>query len=128
MKTISFCGETFDVPEGCQSLSKFELQCDDYNMLWLYLNKDIMKDMPNMMAEESAREKGYKKEKISCTILDQKAKAYKVTYVDAEYMPVTEFIAYGEVNKEYVILKVILHKEVSSTEDLPEIVATIVKI
>jgi hypothetical protein len=44
---LTFASKEFKVPEDCKAQSQYQVQCDDYTMVWLYMNNEMLKTMPD---------------------------------------------------------------------------------
>lgn len=117
--SLSFCGYKYVVPGGCVAESEYQVKCDNYRMVWLYMPKEMLPSMPDNLIDKMAKEmKGFKKEKISCYILAEKAEGYKITFKNKKER-LHQVIVYGVVNKQPVMIQLALDKEPKRNNDLP---------
>lgn len=115
--SLSFCGNTYSIPEGCVAKSNHHIICDEYEMVWFYTNKKEL----SFIANETMRKlelKRYqpKKEVIRCFITGAPVDAIKITSKTHG----CELLAYGIVNEHPVIVRVWLQTEPHTNAEIPE--------
>src|ERR1700681_4626444 len=76
--TVNFCFIKYKVPAGCTADSNSKVKCDNYTLTWIYLMPQMLQAMPDQVVNQMAGKLNkFKKEKITCYLLDNQAKAYK---------------------------------------------------
>lgn len=127
---LSFAGRTLKTPTGCQAASEFQLQCSNYSMVWLYMNNEMLKTMPEQAINQlSGQLKDFKKQEITVSLTGEKTKAYKITYKNQETgKKGYQIVAYGTVNGQPLLFQFTLEKEPKADSDLPEFARQILKL
>ena len=134
--SITFCSNNFKVPDGCTT-QKNSIKCDNFEMTWSYMDEVNLKgqsdkqklqfsensfmEFCNMMLEK------FKRKRITCYLLDNKVKGYKVTYTNEKG---TNSIIYasGFINGRAVTTMLTLKDEVNTNDDFPAFSRQIIKL
>jgi hypothetical protein len=117
--TVSFCYIKLKLPPGCKATSEYQLKCDDYSMSWIYLTPQTLQTMPDQLISQMAGQfKKFKKEQVSCYLLDNQVKGYKISY-KTDQGTAHQLIAYGFGNEQLVLVQLSLDKEAKTNEDIP---------
>ena len=117
--TISFCFMKYKIPSGCKAVSEYQLKCDDYSMSWIYLTPQTFQTMPDQIIKQMAGQmKKFKKEPVTCYLLDNQVKGYKISY-KTDQGTGYQLMAYGIANEQLVLVQLSLGKEPESNEDIP---------
>jgi hypothetical protein len=125
---LNFCIQERDVPTSCVAESQYQLQCDNYSIQWLYMNEEMLQAMPEQfVAQLSGQMKKFKKESITCYLLDTEAKGYKISF-KTDTGIAHQIIAYGTANNQPVLVQLSLDKEPKSNEDTPAVPRQIVRL
>ncbi len=125
---LNFCKQELDVPSSCYAESQYQLQCEDYSIQWLYMNDEMLQVMPEQfVAQLSGQMKKFKKEPITCYLLDSEAKGYKISFKTDKGIA-HQIIAYGTANNQPVLVQLSLNKEPKSNEDIPAVPRQIVRL
>lgn len=128
VEKLNFCNQELDVPASCVAESPYQLQCDNYSIQWLYMNEEMLKAMPEQfVAQLSGQMKKFKKEPITCFLLDSEAKGYKISF-KTDTGIAHQIIAYGTANNQPVLVQLSLDKEPKSNEDIPAVPRQIVRL
>lgn len=126
---LSFCGNTYSIPNGCEAKSKHKVDCGEYKMSWSYVDCKML----NYMAEDAAQElelSSYKstRENISCFLKDTEVNAFKITtFVNGE-IEACQIIAYGIVNEYPVLVQLYVAGEIKTNESIPETMRQIIRL
>jgi len=117
--TISFCFIKYKIPEGCKAESAYQVKCDDYSMSWIYLTPQTFQTTPGQLIDQMGRElKKFKKEAITCYLLDTQVKGYKISF-KTDQGTGHQLLAYGYANEQLVLVQLSLNKEPKTNEDIP---------
>lgn len=119
---LSFAAKTFRTPSGCQAPSPFQLQCADYSMVWLYMNTEMLKTMPEQAIDQLSKQlKDFKKKEIAVFLMGEKVKGYKITFKNAQAgNKGYQIVAYGVVNQQPLLFQLSLEKDPTKNDELPE--------
>lgn len=126
--SLTFCFNKYPVPSGCSAQSEYQVKCSDYSIAWIYMNNDMLKSMPEQFINQMAEQmQGFKKEPITCYLLEKEVKGYKISYT-SDKNTLYQLIAYGVVNEQPVIVQFVLDWEPKTNKDIPEFARQIVRI
>ena len=127
---LNFTSKEFKVPEGCKAKSQYQVQCADYAMVWLYMNNEMLKTMPDQAVNQlSAQLKDFKKQAITVKLLGEEAKGYKTSFKNESTKKTGyQIIAYGVANGQPVLVQLSLSKEPKTNDDLPDFPKQIVRL
>ena len=126
--SLSFCHNSYKVPTGCKAESEYQLQCSNYSIQWLYMNDEMLKTMPEQFVGQlESQMKKFKKQPITCYILDKQVKGYKINF-KSDNGTTYQIIAYGVANGQPVLVQMTLDKEPQTNEDIPEFPRQIIKL
>ncbi len=126
--SVSLCFNSYKVPTGCAAPSEYQLECDDYKMIWLYVTEDMLQTMPAQFVDQVTEGmKKVKKETITCYLLDKEVQGYKLSY-KRDNETAYQLIAYGVVNGQPVIVQVGLTNDPKTNEDIPEFPRQIIRL
>ena len=126
--TITFCYIKYPVPEGCISEPNSSVKCDGWKLSWIYLSAEMLQTVPDQLVSQMAGQlKKFKKEAITCYLLFNPAKGYKLSF-KSEDGTAYQLIAYGIANEQPVIVQLSLTKEPKSNEDIPEFARQIIRL
>jgi hypothetical protein len=127
---LSFASKEFKVPEGCKAQSQYQVQCTDYTMLWLYMNDEMLKTMPDQAVNQlSSQLKDFKKKAITAYLLGEEVKAYKISFKNENTGKTGyQIVAYGVTNGQPVLVQLSLNKEPKADDDLPEFPKQIIRL
>jgi hypothetical protein len=118
--TVSFCFIKYKVPARCTAESKYQVKCDDYSMTWIYMTPQMLQSMPDQVVSQMAGQmKKFKKEAISCYLLDNPVKGYRVSF-KTDKGTGYQLIAYGFANEQPVLVQLSLDRDPKTNEDIPE--------
>jgi hypothetical protein len=118
--TLSFCYIKYKLPAGCTAESEYQVKCDDYSMTWLYMTPQMLQSMPDQVVNQMAGQmKKIKKEAITCYLLDNQVKGYKISFKNDKGTGY-QLLAYGFANEQPVLVQLSLDKEPKTNEDIPE--------
>lgn len=126
---LSFCGDDYSIPYGCEAKSKHKVDCGECKMSWSYVDGKML----NYMAEEAAQElerSNYKskREYISCFLTDTEVNAFKITrFVNGE-VDACQIIAYGIVNEHPVLVQLYVAGEIKTNESIPETMRRMIRL
>lgn len=125
---LSFAAKTFKTPGGCQAPSPFQLQCADYSMVWIYMNTEMLKTMPEQAIDQlSTQLKDFKKKEIAVFLMGEKVKGYKITFKNqTDGKNGYQIVAYGVVNQQPLLFQLSLEKDPTKNAELPEFTRQIV--
>ena len=117
--SLTFCFTKYKVPTGCTAESEYQVTCDNYKINWLYMNEQMLQVMPgkfvNLMAGDL---KKFKKEKITCYLLDKEVKGHKISFKNDKEIRY-QLIAYGVTNGQPVLVQLSLDIEPKTNDDIP---------
>jgi hypothetical protein len=118
--TVRFCFIKYKVPAGCTAESRSQVKCDNYSISWIDLTPEILKTMPDQVVNQMAGQfKKFKKEAITCYLLDNPVKGYKVSY-KTDRGTTYQIVAAGVANEQPVLVQLVLDKEPKTDADIPE--------
>jgi hypothetical protein len=125
--TVKFCYIRYALPAGCTSTSESQVKCDDYSMSWIYLSYSQLQSVPGQTIDNLSQQlKKFKKEAITCYLLDARVKGYKLSY-KTDQGTVYQLMAYGVANEQPVILQLVLKKEPKIDDDIPAFARQIIR-
>jgi len=126
--TVTFCYIKYPVPAGCTAEPNSSVKCDGWKLSWIYLNDEMLKTVPDQLVNQMAGQlKKFRKEDITCYLLFNPAKGYKLSY-KGEDGTVYQLIAYGIANEQPVIVQLSLNKEPQSNDDIPEFARQMIRL
>ena len=126
--SLTFCFNKYAVPVGCVAESEYQAKCEDYSILWLYMNEQMLQFMPDQFVNQfEGQMKKFKKEAITCYLLDQQVKGYKISFKKDKGIGY-QLIAYGSVNGQPVLVQLSLDKEPNTNEDIPAFSRQIIRL
>jgi len=126
--SLTFCSVKYKVPTGCSAESEYQVMCNKYSIVWLYMNEQMLNFMPDQFISQMAGQmKISKKEPISCYLLDNDAKGYKISFKKGKEIGY-QLIAYGIVNGQPVLVQLSLDKEPKSNDDIPSFPRQIIRL
>jgi hypothetical protein len=126
--SLTFCNTKYKVPTACSAESEYQITCDKYSIVWLYMNEQMLNFMPDQFISQMAGQmKNFKKEPISCYLLDNDAKGYKISFKKGKKIGY-QLIAYGIVNGQPVFVQLSLDKEPKSNDDIPSFPRQIIRL
>ncbi len=127
---LNFCSNKFQVPVGCKAESEYQIECDNYSMVWLYMNEDMLKGgLPEQFIDQMKEQvKQFKKEPIVAFVLGKEFKAYKISLKDEKNTSRYQLVAYGIANGQPVLVQLSLISEPKSNADIPEFPKQIIKL
>ncbi len=126
--TLTFCFNKYKVPTGCTAQSEYQVQCVNYTMVWLYMNEQMLQSMPDQFVNPmSGQMKKFKKEPITCYLLDKEVKGYKISF-KKDNGTGYQLIAYGAANGQPVLVQLSLNNEPKTNEDIPEFPRQIIRL
>ena len=118
--SLSFCGTDYPIPDGCEAKSKHQINCEDCEMSWSYVDGKMLQYMAEQAAQElEASNYSSTKEIISCYLLDTQVKAFKINKFIAGKPSGCELIAYGIVNKHQVLVQLSVPHNLVGNENIP---------
>ena len=101
------------------TISENQVKCDDYSMTWIYLTPQTLQTKPNQILDQMAGQlKKFKKEPVTCFLLDNQVKGYKINY-KTDQGTGHQLMAYGYANEQLVLVQLSLGKEPKTNEDIP---------
>ena len=126
--TVKFCYIKYALPGGCSAISESQVKCDDYAMAWIYLSYPMLQSVPVQTIDNMSHQfKKFKKEAITCYLLDAPVKGYKISYKTGQGTTY-QLMAYGVANEQPVILQLVLSKEPKSNDDIPAFARQIIRL
>jgi hypothetical protein len=116
---VVFCQRSFAIPGQCATPSKGQIFCDDYFMYWFYPAQSILSATVKTFVDKFSAEMGNcHKDSTQVYLLNQKVTAIKLTCV-ASGISTYQYIAYGLVNNQPVMVVLSLRTDPKSNNDLP---------
>ncbi|HET7001786.1 MAG TPA: hypothetical protein VFI33_10770 [Puia sp.] len=126
--TVNFCFIKYKVPEGCKATSEYQVKCDQYSMTWIYLTPQIFQTMPDQVINQMAGQmKKFKKEPVTCYLLGNPVKGYKISYKTDEGTG-HQLIASGMANEQLVLVQLSLDREPKTDDDIPAFPRQIIRL
>lgn len=123
---VTLASNKLEVPAGCTIESELKVRCDDYEVGWLYGDKQKVQGLQDSFLELSEMFGKSQKKRFDFYLFDKKVKGYKVSY-QSDTKTVYQLTASGVVNNEPVWILVTLNKEPITNNDLPLFVSQIIK-
>ena len=125
--SVTFCFIKYKVPIGCTAKSEYQVQCDNYSIVWLYMNEQMMQSMPDQFVNQMAgRMENFKKKSITCYLLDNPVKGYAISF-KKDSGTGHQLIAYGVANGQPVLVQLSLNSEPKTNDDIPEFPRQIIR-
>ena len=126
--TISFCFIKYKIPAGCKTVSEYQLKCYDYSMTWKYLTPQSIQTVPDQIINEMAGQtKKFKKEAVTCYLLGNPVKGYKISFKTDQGMS-HQLMAYGIANEQLVLVQLTLDREPKTDGDIPAFPGQIIRL
>ncbi|OON69408.1 hypothetical protein [Hymenobacter sp. CRA2] len=126
--SLNFCGVDIAVPTGCAPDSKYELHCDQFQLMWLYLNPGQLNPVvEDMVRAEKKKHKPAEQQAFEGFILDAPAKGYRLSYPTSMGMGY-QLIFYGVAKGQPVVLQLTMDRDAEKTADLPETARKLVRL
>jgi hypothetical protein len=126
--SVTFCFNKYKVPTGCTAQSEYQVQCDNYSIQWLYMNEQMLQSMPDQFVNQmSGQMKKFKKEPITCYMLDKEVKGYKISFKKDDGTGY-QLIAYGVANGQPVLVQLSLNNEPKTNDDIPQFPRQIIRL
>ena len=105
--SVTFCFNKYKVPTGCTAQSEYQVQCDNYSIVWLYMNEQMLQSMPDQFVNQMAGQmKKFKKDNGT---------GYQL-------------IAYGVANGQPVLVQLSFNNELKTNDDIPEFPRQIIRL
>jgi hypothetical protein len=126
--SLDFCGYKIPVPHSCKAESPNQIKCDDYSMVWSYLQIEMMPTFVEKLVNNmAAKFKDFKKTEVVCYFSDNEVKGYKISF-DSGYGTAYQLFAYGEAMGQAVVVQLTLNKKPETNADIPEFPKQIVRL
>ena len=126
--TLTFCFNKYKVPTGCTAQSEYQVKCNNYSIVWLYMTEPMLQSVPEQFISQMAGQmKKFKKEPITCYLLDNEVKGYRISF-KKDNGAAYQLIAYGIANGQPVLVQLSLDSEPKSNEDIPEFPRQIIRL
>ncbi len=126
--SLTFCFIKYKVPTGCTAESEYQVKCDNYSIVWLYMNDQMLQVMPDQFVNQMAGQmKKFKKEPITCYLLDKEVKGYKISFKKDKGTGY-QLIAYGVANGQPVLVQLALDNEPKTNDDIPNFPRQIIRL
>lgn len=126
--SLTFCFYKYKVPSGCTAESEYQVKCDNYSIGWLYMTEQMLQSMPDQLVSQlSGQMKKFKKEAITCYLLDKEVKGYKISF-KKDNGTGYQLIAYGIVNGQPVLVQLSLDNEPKTNDDISDFPRQIIKL
>lgn len=128
--TMNFCGVELPVESGCTPESKYQLNCGNYQLNWMYLDFSLMKTYPLQFIKQAEKKhKGTEKQPFECSILGgPPAQGVRLSYPTEAGGMAYELIVYGAAKGQPVLVDVVLPTDPEKTSDLPATVQKILQL
>lgn len=124
---VTLASNKLPVPALCKVESELKVCCDDYEVGWLYGDRQKVKGLQDSFLELSGMFGNAKKQRTDFYLFDKKVKGYKVSY-QSDSKTVYQLTASGVVNNEPVWILISLAKDPVTNDDLPQFVRQIIRI
>ncbi len=126
--SLTFCITKYKVPSGCTAESEYQVKCDNYSIVWLYMNEQMLQVMPDQFVNQMAGQmKKFKKEPITCYLLDKEVKGYKISF-KKDNGTGYQVIAYGVANGQPVLVQLALDNDPKTNDDIPNFPRQIIRL
>jgi len=126
--SVTFCFNKYKVPTGCTAKSEYQVKCDNYSIVWLYMNEQMLQTMPDQFVNQMAGQmKKFKKEPITCYLLDKEVKGYKISF-KKDNGTGYQLIVYGVANGQPVLVQLSLNDEPKTNDNIPEFPRQIIRL
>ena len=126
--SLTFCFIKYKVPAGCSAETEYQIKCDSYSLVWLYMDKQMLQVTCNQLVNQmSGQMKKFKKEAITCYLLDKRVKAYKISFTK-ENGKGYQLITYGVVNGQPVLVQLSLENKPRTNNDIPDFPKQIIRL
>jgi hypothetical protein len=127
--TVNFCGQNIELPEGCASVSPYQVTCDKYALTWVYMDYAVMKTAPEEFARQMKKEhKRTEMTPFDCYITGKAAKGYKLSYMTDAGGMAYQLIVSGVTNGQPVLVQLTLDIDPYKNEDIPAMPRQIVQL
>lgn len=128
VNTVNFCGIDLTAPNTCTAESKYQVNCQGYQLTWMYLDYKMMQDFPEQFVRQiEKKHKHTERQPLECFIMDQPAKGFRLSYPTETGMAY-ELIAYGVAKGQPVMLQLTLETDPDKTAQLPELPRQILRL
>jgi hypothetical protein len=128
VNTVNFCGVDLTAPTTCTSESKYQVNCQGYQLTWMYLDYKMMQDFPEQFVRQiEKKHKHTERQLLECFIMDQPAKGYRLSYPTESGMAY-ELIAFGIAKGQPVMLQLTMETDPDKTAQLPELPRQILRL
>ena len=126
---LNYAGNKIKVPENCTAKSEYELlECNGTSAQWIYLNKKMLKSVPNQFIGQFEKQKSVsKKTKIKVESFENELKGYKFK-IDNEGKISYRIIVYGTVNNQPLLLNIGTIENIKKTSDLNDFLKNLISI
>ena len=126
--SLTFCFTKYELPPDCTAESEYQAKCDNYSIVWLYMNEQMLQIMPEQFINQMAGQmKKFKKEAITCYLLDKEVKGYKISFKKDNAISY-QLIAYGVANGQPVLVQLALDNEPRTNDDIPNFPKQIIRL
>ena len=126
--SLSFCRNRYAVPQGCVAESEYQVECDNYSIVWLYMKEEMLTAMPDQFIDQMAVQmKKFKKTPITCYLLGKEVKGYKISF-KGDKGTRHQLIAYGTANGQPVMVQLSLNEEPKTNDDIPQFPRQIIRL
>lgn len=128
VNTVNFCGMDISAPTTCTTETKYQVNCQGYQLTWMYLDYKMMQEFPEQFVRQiEKKHKHTERQPLECFILDQPAKGFRLSYPTESGMGY-QLIAYGVAKGQPVMLQLTLETDPEKTADLPELPRQILRL
>ena len=127
--SLNYAGIKIIVPEDCTAKSQYELlECNGNSIQWLYLNKEMLKSVPNQIITQfTQRPNTQKQGKIKLVSFGQELDGIKFKIKNSNKTNYT-LMAFGSVNNQPLFLNISTNKEIIENSDIDDFLSRIIQL
>lgn len=120
--SLNFCSYKYKVPVGCKAESEYQISCDEYSMVWLYMNEEMFKaNIPDQFINSlKSQTNDFKKAPLEVYLLKQKVQGYKISFKTANGEIKYQIWAIGTINTQPVLVQLSLSTEPKNNNEIPD--------
>ncbi|WP_400190763.1 hypothetical protein [Hymenobacter sp. B81] len=125
----NFCGVEMPLAAGCTTATGYELNCNDFELRWAYLNYNQMAAvLEGVTRDEKKKHKAVEQVPLQGFILDSPAKGYRLSYVTESGGYAYQLIFTAVAKGQPVLVQLTMGIPPERTSDLPEAARRILRL
>ena len=101
---IEFVGKSFDIPKKCEKVSKFEIECGNFSLSWLYMQKSSIEEVLFNMISQLERTPDFKYKPVRLLIDGVPSSGFVASFT-ADHVKYFQLCAAGTVRGQTVLIQ-----------------------